>query len=237
MADTAVKIVGCAWSPRHGNTEIQVREALQAAEEIPGVTTEFYSIAGKKMLPCRATLKCEKNPDRDLLCQCYKPTADAFREVAELVFDADGIIFGCPVYWMSVTSELKAFMDRSMAPEMLGRPWRNKAAGFLTVAWDRQGGHEHCIQTMVSWAQMHDMVVVGVGPERPDRSIGGYTGAMALQGYPAPDEALDAICQDEMGMYASRCVGWRVVEMAKVLKAGLEAVPDIELKWPKHSAE
>ncbi len=234
---TEVKILGAAWSPRHGNTEIQVREALQAAEQIPGVTTEFFSIAGKKMLPCRSTYKCQDDPDRDTLCHCYKPTADAFHELAELVFDADGIIFGCPVYWMSVTAELKAFMDRSMAAEMLGRPWRNKAAGFLTVAWDRQGGLEHCIQTMASWAQMHDMVVVGVGPERPEKSIGGYTGAMALQGFPFPQETLDAIRQDEMGMYATRCVGWRVVEMAKVLKAGLGALDDHELRWPRYGLD
>jgi multimeric flavodoxin WrbA len=138
---------------------------------------------------------------------------------------------------MSVTAELKAFMDRSMAAEMLGRPWRNKAAGFLTVAWDRQGGHEHCIQTMASWAQMHDMVVAGVGPERPDESIGGYTGAMALSGYPLPVEAPDAILQDKIGMHATRCVGWRVVEMAKVLKAGLGVLDEAELKWPRYGLE
>lgn len=234
---TEVKILGVAWSPRHGNTDIQVQEALAAAAEMPGVTTEFYSIAGKKMLPCRSTYKCESSPDREKLCQCYKPTADAFHEVAELVFGADGIIFGCPVYWMSVTAELKAFMDRSMSVEMLGFPWRNKAAGFLTVAWDRQGGQEHTIQTMATWATMHDICAVGVGPERPAKSIGGYTGAMALQGWPYPDEALDAIRQDKQGMYATRCVAWRVVEMAKVLKAGLAAVDPHELKWPKYGLE
>ena len=231
---TEVKILGCAWSPRHSNTEIQVKEALSAAAQMPGVSTEFYSIAGKKMLPCRSTYKCQDDPDREVLCHCYKPTADAFREVAEKVFAADGIIFGCPVYWMSVTAELKAFMDRSMAAEMLGRPWRNKAAGFVTIAWDRQGGHEHCIQTMASWAQMHDMVVVGVGPERPDESIGGYTGAMALSGYPVPLETPDAILQDKMGLYATRCLAWRVVEMAKVLKVGLAALGHDELKWPPY---
>ena len=234
---TAVKILGCAWSPRHGNTEIQVQEALAAAAKIPGVTTEYFRIAGKKMLPCRSTYKCQDNPDRDKLCQCYKPTADAFHEIAELVFDADGIIFGCPVYWMSVTSELKAFMDRSMAVEMLGLPWRNKAAGFLANAWDRQGGHEHTIQTMASWATMHDIIVVGVGPERPAKSIGGYTGAMALAGFPFPDESLDAIRQDEMGLYATRCLAWRVVEMAKILKLGLGAIDEAELKWPKYGLE
>jgi hypothetical protein len=90
---------------------------------------------------------------------------------------------------------------------------------------------------MVSWAQMHDMVVVGVGPERPDRSIGGYTGAMALSGYPLPDEAPDAILQDEIGLHATRCVGWRVVEMAKILKLGLGALDKGELKWPAYGLE
>jgi multimeric flavodoxin WrbA len=228
---TDVKILGCAWSPRHGNSDIQVQEALRAAAELPGVTTEFYSIAGKKMNPCKSTYACERKPDRAKLCQCYKPTADAFHEVAELVMQADGIIFGCPVFWMSVTAELKAFMDRSMSVEMLGFPWRNKVAGFLTVAWDRNGGQEHTIQAMQIWAMMHDLYVVGVGPERPERSIGGYTGAMAIQGFPFPDEGLDAISQDEVGLYATRCVGWRVAETAKLVKAGLATVGPEEMKW------
>ncbi|HJW75920.1 MAG TPA: hypothetical protein VJ787_09660 [Thermoleophilia bacterium] len=80
---------------------------------------------------------------------------------------------------------------------------------------------------------MHDVIVVGVGPERPAKSIGGYTGAMALQGWPLPDESLDAIRQDEQGLFATRCVGWRVAEMAKILKLGLGAIDERELKWPK----
>ena len=59
---TEVKILGCAWSPRHSNTEIQVKEALAAAAQMPGVTTEYYSIAGKKMLPCRSTPQRNGSP-------------------------------------------------------------------------------------------------------------------------------------------------------------------------------
>lgn len=231
---TDVRILGCAWSPRHGNTEIQVEEALRAAAELPGVVTEFYSIADKTVAPCKSTYSCEREPDRERLCRCYKAQADAFHEIAELVFQADGIIFGCPVFWMSVTAELKAFMDRSMSVEMLGMPWRNKVAGFLTVAWDRNGGQEHTVQAMQNWALMHDMVVVGVGPERPEKSIGGYTGAMAVQGFPFPDESLDAIRQDDVGMFATRSLGWRVAEMAKLLKGGLAVAGPDELKWPAH---
>jgi multimeric flavodoxin WrbA len=230
---TDVKILGVSWSPRHGNTDIQVQEALDAAAQLPGVTTEFYSVAGKKIGPCKSTYACERKPKPDRLCHCYKPSDDDFFEIANLVTQADGIIFGCPVYWMSVTSELKAFQDRAMSVEMLGFPWRNKVAGFLTCAWDRNGGQEHTIREMLNWAMMHDFMVVGVGPERPERSIGGYIGGMAIQGAPFPDEDLDAIRQDEVGMFATRCIGWRVAEMTKVIKAGLNAMGTDDLKWPK----
>ena len=60
---------------------------------------------------------------------------------------------------------------------------------------------------------------------------------MALAGFPFPDESLDAIRQDEVGMYATRCVGWRVVEMAKILRVGLDAVDEAELRWPKYALD
>ena len=39
---TSVKILGLSFSPRHGNTEVILREALRAAEELPGVETDYY---------------------------------------------------------------------------------------------------------------------------------------------------------------------------------------------------
>ena len=39
-----VKILGIAGSPRKGNTEYLVQRALEAAESIGGVDTEFVSL-------------------------------------------------------------------------------------------------------------------------------------------------------------------------------------------------
>jgi len=230
-----VRVFGCAFSPRHGNTEVQVKEALRAAEELPGVEAEFYSIAGKKIEPCDSCYKCFKEATTEKPCPSF---ADAFDEIVERVDRSDGIVFGCPVYYMTVTAQMKAFMDRSMGIEALGYGWRNKVAGFLTVAYDREGGHETTIRDMQNWALMHDMIAVSVGPERPAKGIGGYLGAMALQGWPYPMSSskpgvLTAIKEDEIGMYASRCVGWRVAEIAKIMKAGFQAVGMEEMKWPK----
>jgi hypothetical protein len=86
---------------------------------------------------------------------------------------------------------------------------------------------------MLNWAMMHDMLVVGAGPERPPKGLGGYLGAMAVQMHPWPEDSLEGIRDDEIGLYATNCVGWRVAEMAKVLKLGFDSVESDELKWPR----
>ncbi len=232
-----VKILGLAFSPRHGNTEVQLREALRAAEELPGVTTDFYTIVGKKLEPCDACYRCFKKPSWEKPCPAYEDENDCFDEIVNLVHKADGIIFGSPVYFMDTTAQMRAFFDRSMGVEALGYPWRNKVAGFVTSGFDRNGGQEHTIRSMQTWAIMHDMMVVGVGPERPAKGIGGYIGAMGTQGFPYPvssgqPEGPTAVKQDVVGLYACRCVGWRVAEMAKVIKAGFEEVEG-ETRWPR----
>jgi multimeric flavodoxin WrbA len=230
-----VKILGLAFSPRHGNTEILVKEALRAAEELPDVECSFYSIAGKRIEDCDSDYRCYRMHDPKKPCPSF---TDTFDEILPLIDKADGVIYGCPVYWMTVTAQMKAFMDRTMGIEAVGFSWRNKVAGFITVAYDREGGHETTIRDMQNWALMQDMIVVGVGPERPSKGIGGYLGAMALQGFPYPIESSDpdtlrAVRKDEVGMYAARCVGYRTAEMAKVVKLGLEKIDRQELKWPR----
>jgi multimeric flavodoxin WrbA len=237
---TNVKILGIAFSPRHGNTEILLREALMAAEELPGVETDYYDIVGKKIEPCDSCYRCFQKATFEKCCPAYEDGADCFEELVQLVYKADALILANPVYYMTITAQLKAFMDRSMGVEALGYPWRNKVAGFLTVAYDRNGGQEHTIRDMQTFTFMHDMIPVSVGPERPANGIGGYTGAMACQGFPYPvssskPNGVEAVREDTVGMYAARCVGWRVAEVAKIVKAGFAAVEKGETKWPKGS--
>ena len=240
VMSTNIKILGLSFSPRHGNSEIQLREALMAAEELPGVETEMYDIVGKKIEPCDSCYRCFKNATYEQSCPAFEVDHDCFEEMVQLVHKADAIIIANPVYFMTVTAQLKAFMDRTMGVEALGYCWRNKVCGFLTVAFDRNGGQEHTIRDMQTWAFMHDMIPVGVGPERPGNGIGGYLGAMACQGFPYPmtnskPEGLSAIREDIVGMYASKCVGWRVADVTKVVKAGYAAMEQGETKWPKGS--
>ncbi len=80
------------------------------------------------------------------------------------------------------------------------------------------------------------MICVSVGPERPKNGIGCYYGVAALQGWPYPvsfsankEGSMRAVEQDVIGLDASRYLGQRVAEMAKVVKAGFNQVQTV---WP-----
>lgn len=167
----SIKIVGIAGSPRRGNTELLVKEALKAAESIGDVETEFISLAGKKIQPCKADYRCTIEGTFDLPCPTI-PDDDANEILKKLVL-ADGIIVGSPVYWGGVTAQLKALFDRSMSVESQNKSLRNKVAGAISVAFDRHGGQETTVLSIHWWMLINDMIVVGPGPEVPKLVWGG----------------------------------------------------------------
>ena len=127
-----VKILGVSWSPKHGNTDILVQESLKAAAEITGVETVFHSAAKQFFGPCKACYSCYKgNLDFNNPCSVWDGDGDSMGKIVKLMHEADGIIFGCPVYFYGVTAQLKAFMDRTMSIECINFPWRNKVMGFV----------------------------------------------------------------------------------------------------------
>lgn len=230
-----VKILGMSGSPRHGNTDILVKEALKGAEMLEGVETEFIAICDYKIKSgCISCYRC-KSTDFERLCLGVK--ADDANMLMKKMLEAEGWIIGVPVYWGGITAQFKALIDRTMAVEFAGMGFRNKVGGAVTVAYDRQGGLEGTIAELQRWFLTHDMIVVSVGPERPKQGIGCYYGVAALQGYPYPlsfstdaKGSLNAVTQDRIGMDASIHLGKRVAEMALVVKAGFQHVK--KTAWP-----
>ena len=119
-----MKVLGIVCSPRlHGNTEILVQTSLAKAQE-EGAETELVSLAGKTILPCDACYSCRKTGT------CH--VKDDMQEIYNKLLEADGIIFGTPVYFWSVSAQAKALIDRTFvfSPE---RRLRNKAVGVVVT--------------------------------------------------------------------------------------------------------
>ena len=147
--------------------------------------------------PCVACDICKATGE----CAIY----DDMREITEKLMECNGMIIGSPVYFGSVTSQLKMLIDRSR-PLRGSFKLKDKVGGCIAVGGSRNGGQESTISVIHDFLLIHDAIVVGDGA--PMAHYGG-TGV----GGPKGDTK-----NDEIGIETSKNLGKRVTELAKRLK-------------------
>ena len=97
-----MKILGISGSPRKDHTtEKLVKEVLAGAE---GVQTEFISLAGKKINPCIACLKCAG----DNVCV----VKDDMQPLRAKLLEADAIVFGGANFFQTLNGLAHCFLER-----------------------------------------------------------------------------------------------------------------------------
>jgi len=132
-----VKVLGICGSHRaKGATEYSVKKALEAAETVPGITTQYVGLRGKKIGHCIHCNQCIKN-------NCLCVIEDDFQEVQQMFLDADAYIIGSPVYQMNSTPLLQDFCSR-LRPTYLVHPghFTNRVGGAIATGGTRHGGQE-----------------------------------------------------------------------------------------------
>ncbi|MBN1662351.1 MAG: flavodoxin family protein [Deltaproteobacteria bacterium] len=145
-----MKVLGIVCSPRMGgNTEILMKEALQAAQEA-GAEIRLFPLADKKIMPCDACGACEETG----ICI----VEDDMQELYNALEDADGIIFGTPVYFLNVTAQAKAVIDRTYA-FLRTRKLRGKVAAALVVA--RRIGAGQVLSLLYTFFTVQRMIIAG----------------------------------------------------------------------------
>ena len=118
-----MKILGISCSPRkQGNTEILVEEALSAVDGVD-IKTELLTVRDKNIKPCEGCFSCQKTGK----CRIK----DDMPEIHEKLLEADGIIFGTPVYFFSAAAQAKILIDRTFC---LDNKLTNKVGGVISVA-------------------------------------------------------------------------------------------------------
>jgi len=188
-----MKIIGLVCSPRQGgNTQILMEEALAAAREA-GAQTELIFVPDLDIAPCDACGSCEEsgrcknNDDMDIITQSLE--------------DADGMIFGTPVYFINVTAQAKTVIDRTYAYIRTGK-LKGKVAAALIAA--RQIGAGQVLSLLYTFFAVHRMIIAGGGIGY-GREIGEVrTGPGGAPGFTALQEA--------------RSVGRNVAAMIKKFK-------------------
>ena len=193
-----MKIVGISCSPRKGkSTKFALDVCLQAVKEtVPDVETMLIELSELKINGCLACDKCMK------VLECSQE--DDFPKMIPILSDPElaGLVVATPVYFGSMTSQCKAFLDRCVMFRRNGFLLRDKVGGVIAVGGVRNGGQELAIQAVQAAMLVQDMVVVSEG--RPTS----HYGATLWSGHP------DGIEKDTFGLETARNLGKRVAEVA-----------------------
>lgn len=198
-----MKIIGIAASPRkqkstHFLLETCFEELTKTSTQLNAkIETELIDLAPMKINGCISCGKCKKG----VLCS----QEDDFQELIPKLSDPNlkGIILATPVYMGCMTSQAKAFLDRSVLFRRNGFLFKNKLGGVITVGGSRNGGQELTIQAVHAAMMIHDMVLVGDGL---------HFGATGWSNHP------DGYQGDTEGIETTKLLGKRMAEVASMMK-------------------
>jgi len=198
-----MKIIGVAASPRINQStrfllEKCLEEAKNTAEAMDKpLEIELIDLAPLKFNGCISCDKCKKG----VLCS----QQDDFQQLIPKLADPEvsGIIIATPVFMGCMTSQAKAFLDRTVLFRRNGFLFKNKLGGVITVGGSRNGGQELTIQAVHAAMMIHDMIIIGDG---------GHFGGAAWANHP------DGYKEDVAGIETARQVGKRMTEVACILE-------------------
>lgn len=147
-----MKVIGINGSPHaSGNTRL----ALDLMGEVfsrEGMDFEVLHI-GRTLAPCTGCFRCAKTH------RCVLEE-DGLNELYETLTQADGVVFASPVYFASVTSGMRCFMDRMGCIDMNnGRKFRFKVGVPVAVA--RRAGAVNAVDELVHYLNYAQMIIPG----------------------------------------------------------------------------
>lgn len=135
------KVIGIAGSPRrNGNSERALDSALKGVE-MAGGCVEKIVIRDCNVSPCNSCGGCHARG----VCVI----ADDMQKMYQKLIEADGIIVASPLYFMGVSAQLKAFIDRFQSfwsrKYLLNQPIREggiMSRGYFIATAARIGSEE-----------------------------------------------------------------------------------------------
>lgn len=215
-----IKIVGICGSPvKHGNTEAVLTAALTHLESLGDIGTELITLADKQFSGCTHCNWCVKKQSPGRFCQ----QQDDMDPLYEKLVEADGILLATPVHFGRLSGLLANMVDRLRAfvhGNLYGGRLRNKVGGALAVAFFRGGGIETTLQSLNAVFFIFEMILatsrlyqLGAGALSSEEGKGGLRKGvrhMALE--------------DKYGEASAIRLAERTAELARIVKAGTEAV-------------
>ncbi|MCC8082413.1 MAG: flavodoxin family protein [Lachnospiraceae bacterium] len=148
-----MKILAISGSPRRGgNTDIMVETFVQAAEK-NGHVCQIVYLSETHPRPCLACNACRNHPDGRCVQQ------DDMQGIYEKMQQSDMIVLASPLYYFTVSAQLKALIDRFYAPGSRGQSIK-AAALFMDSGSPGYDGALYLYRRSVAFLGWKDMGTV-----------------------------------------------------------------------------
>ena len=130
-----MKVIAINGSPKKAGNTFQALSMVGEELIVGGIDFEIIHVGHKMIHGCSACGKCAINKDEE----CSVKT-DGVNKWIQQLKNADGIIFGSPVYYSGIAGTMKSFLDRVFyVSGSNGNLFRHKV-GAAIVALRRTGG-------------------------------------------------------------------------------------------------
>lgn len=184
---------------KDGNTAFLVQEALLTIQNLGVSTCLIHVVDVLADLPVPFCENCS------MPCSGNCGKGNKLGETLDLMRAVDGLIVGSPVYFGTISGQLKAFWDKTRV--LRGeKALLNVVGGAVTVAGARFGGQEAALKAIHDMMLVQGMIIVGDGHQGYDC---GHQGACAQR--PA--------AKDENGLVRTRILARRVADVARATRS------------------
>jgi multimeric flavodoxin WrbA len=129
-----MKVVAINGSPRKRGNTYHLLQKVCVELNAEGIETELVQLGELDLHGCKACFKCMKKKDG----KCHGPVDD-MQKVIDKLMAADGMLIGSPVYFGSVSTEVKALIDRAGLVSRANGHLLARKAGAAVAAVRRQG--------------------------------------------------------------------------------------------------
>jgi len=146
-------IVGISGSPRKNQNSEQIISKTLDYFAAKKYETKSINLSSTKINPCLHCDYCKKNSS------CTQK--DAGNETNEILSKASALIIASPVYFGSMTGQLKTLLDRTLPLRRHNFLLKGKIGAAITVGGSRNGGQETTLQALHAWMLIHGMIIVG----------------------------------------------------------------------------
>jgi len=144
-------------SPRkNGNTDMML-DALREHLERGGAEVGRVQLGGSPVRGCAACGACGRELNRKCVID-----DDLINDIIIRMLEADAVVIGSPTYFGSVSTEVKAFIDRVGLVGMVNRRMFRRKIGAAVVAVRRAGAVE-TFHTINNLFHLNQMIIPGSG--------------------------------------------------------------------------